>query len=255
MNNIKKETVKNRIRPYALVLIILVTVLMISGCKKEHSINVASDPYEEVVKKINNKESLNLVLIKKDSAMNKVFEYYEDAYGIKFNRLYVDKNSLGYKQLMKALDQDIEEDNEIIFQIIKDGVPNHIIKGLFSEKDLKKQLIEQKVLGEEYKDIDTFMDSDFKYNKDETYNVLYINQSDKNIYEYRKLLVKNKIKSLIIYAGNITQRNEEQSIREKLNIPNNTYDNLPILIKMKNKEIINSYNNISLNDLVKNCKQ
>ena len=98
-------------------------------------------------------------------------------------------------------------------------------------------------------------DSDFKYNKDDTYNVLYINQSDKNIYEYRKLLVKNKIKSLIIYAGNITQRDEEQSIREKLNIPNNTYDNLPILIKMKNKEIINSYNNISLNDLVKNCKQ
>ena len=186
--------------------------------------------------------------------MNKVFEYYEDAYGIKFNRLYVDKNSLGYKQLMKALDQDIEEDNEIIFQIIKDGVPNHIIKGLFSEKDLKKQLIEQKILGEEYKDIDTFMDSDFKYNKDETYNVLYINASDKNIYEYRKLLVKNKIKSLIIYAGNITQRDEEQSIREKLNIPNNTYDNLPILIKMKNKEIINSYNNISLNDLVKNTE-
>ena len=99
------------------------------------------------------------------------------------------------------------------------------------------------------------MDSDFKYNKDEIYNVLYINASDKNIYEYRKLLVKNKIKSLIIYAGNITQRDEEQSIREKLNIPNNTYDNLPILIKMKNKEIINSYNNISLNDLVKNCKQ
>ena len=254
MNIIKKETVKNKIRPYALVLIILVTVLTISGCKKEHSINVASDPYEEVVKKINNKESLNLVLIKKDSAMNKVFEYYEDAYGIKFNRLYVDKNSLGYKQLMKALDQDIEEDNEIIFQIIKDGVPNYIIKGLFSEKDLKKQLIEQKVLGEEYKDIDTFMDSDFKYNKDETYNVLYINQSDKNIYEYRKLLVKNKIKSLIIYAGNANQIEVENDIKEKLNIKSSLDANLPVLIRIKNNKVIKSYSDITLNNIVEKCQ-
>lgn len=254
MNNIKKETVKNRIRPYALVLIILVTVLTISGCKKEHSINVASDPYEEVVKKINNKESLNLVLIKKDSDMNKVFKYYEDVYGVKFERLNIDKTSLGYKQLMKALDQDIEEDNEIIFQIIKDGVPNYIIKGLFSEKDLKKQLIEQKVLGEEYKDIDTFMDSDFKYNKDDTYNVLYINQSDKNIYEYRKLLVKNKIKSLIIYAGNANQIEVENDIKEKLNIKSSLDANLPVLIRIKNNKVIKSYSDITLNNIVEKCQ-
>ncbi len=249
---------KKEIKEYNKVIILLIVVLIIFaiiftiiGFTKENHIISSFNSYKNVSEKINNKESFNLILIKKDSSMNKVFDYYEDVYSLKFERLYIDKDSEECKELMKKLNLDINEDDDTIIQIIKNGVPNYIMKGLFSENDLRKALLKQNVLGKEYKEIDAPITNNLKNYKDaKSYSILYINSDNKLLYDYRKKLVKNKIKSFILYTGSGDNK-EVESLHKELGFNNSVNDKLPVLIKIKNGKILYYYSNVKLDELIK----
>lgn len=241
---------KNKI---ILIIICMLFVIIIGFCV--FKIVNKEDPYESVISKINNKESFAFILSKSDSfSMKKTFEYYSDVYSIPIVFLTEDTDNKYYKEVLKFTGQKVLAENGVIFQLVDKGNQSGVLIGTFDEFYIKRLLINFGYIDKAYEDVDNFINSSFNdyYKKDKTYNVLYVGEDDSNYYEYRKLLVKNKIPSLVVLLGfsnidTIEYLEKETSIKSE--------DELPVLIKIRKNKIIDSYKNVSLDSLVSKCKE
>ena len=78
---------------------------------------------------------------------------------------------------------------------------------------------------------------------------MYLDSNDKEMYEYRKVLVKRNIQSLVMYSNEIDQVYTSSYFNEQLGIEDMEESNgLPVLMKIKNGEILSRYTNITLKD-------
>ena len=71
----------------------------------------------------------------------------------------------------------------------------------------------------------------------------------------RKKLVNNEITSLILYSNNLDQKDIATNMNKKLNLGKKINDKLPILIKYRNGEILESIPNITSENLVAECNK
>ena len=215
-----------------------------------------TEQYDAIIKKIDNKESFNLLILKGQNEMKGTFNYYEDVYSLKYEEIQIDTTNNSFKKLIKKFDFPIDDTTTRVFMVIEKGVITGVVVGEFKEKELKETLISSNVISQEYKDVDVMMDNDFSiYNDDNIYNILYLGGYDIDVYKYRKQLVENKIKSLLLYSESLKQADADSKIREKLNMGDDLENKFPILIKYRNGEILESIPNITVDNLVTECNK
>ena len=94
---------------------------------------------------------------------------------------------------------------------------------------------------------------DFYINNNDNYSILLINYNDKELNDYRKLLAKNDIKSVVIYNGDIDIYDIEE-FKRVLGSDIEAYNKSPIIINIKNKKMVNYYENVKLDDLLNYVK-
>ena len=240
----------------ALIAIISVCIILVIGVLLIIQRNpMTKTNYDSILKKLDNKEDFVLLLIDKDSEMNEVFQYYIDVYDLDIEYLYNDKTNNQYNEIIKRLNLTESSDNEITLLKIKKGHFNNGEIGLFGEAAIKNFLIENELIDKSYAEIDTAIESDFKdyYQDEKSYCVLYINSSNEDLYIYRKELVKNKIRSLVLYVGNIEQMEAEKYFQEELGFDDSN-DQLPAVIKVRQNKVLYASANVTVKDLVKKCK-
>ena len=128
--------------------------------------------------------------------------------------------------------------------------------GDLEEKNLKDFLINNEIIDKNYKNIDTAIDNKYKdyLNDKRGYCILYINAGDKDLYKYRRQLVENRIRSLIMYVGNGNQNSSEKYFKEKIGIKKGDYSKLPMTIKIRNGKILNTSSDVKVNELVRKCR-
>lgn len=244
-----------------LIIISIVVLLVIGVFLLIQRLPVANE-YKQVLEKIDSDKSFNLLIVN-ESPSNKttsdtanIFEYYKDVYGLNFIRVNGNSNNLHYLKIIKKIDVNLSGNEPIIFSMFSKGNSVSNMIGEFPESFLKEYLISNKLIDKEYKDIDTAISTDFKKNlkKDKGYCILYIESNSNDLFAYRRLLVKNKVKSLIMYEGQTNQMEVEKYFKKELGLSNDVSDKLPMTIKIKNGKILYSHTNVTLNDLVQKCK-
>ena len=251
---------KLRTKIIIIALSIFVGIGILLFLQKNSLLPIFTNKYTNIIKKIDNKETFS-VLIVNDSAygkeMKKTCDYYKDVYGIKYIYLDEDHDDTEYKKLIKKLGSNLTGKETTIFAYIEKGVVKSSLAGEFYESSLKDFLINNGLIEKKYKDIDTIVIDKYNdsFKDDKSYNILYIDGADKNLYQYRKLLVKNKIKSYIVYVNNLGQIDTEKYFKKKLKFDSMEDNNkLPVIIKIKNGKIESSYTNISLKEFVNKIK-
>ncbi len=232
-----------------ILLISLIVIVIISIITVTITSNSDNNNYQEVIDRINNKETFVLLITNKDNELLDIMNYYKDVYSVEYTSLDYN-NKKEYNEILKKLSYDGSLDNDSLLKLYKNGEEIAGIEGIFSENDIKILLINNGLIDKEYKEIDSLSLSNIDVNN--SYNVLYINKDNKDLYEYRKLLVKNKIKSAVVFHGSY----DESGLAMMLDEEYNTFekDVLPILIKMKKNQIMYSTTNIKLKDLVNKSK-
>ena len=188
--------------------------------------------YSKVIKKIDDKETFNILITDKDTSdLRPILNYYENAYNIEVDYLNLNPKDEKFKDFFKKTSIEFMDSFKSIFIVVKDGKITSSIMGEFDESSIKDLLINSKTIGKEYKDIDTVIIKNLKNYSKEPYTILYINKDNKDLYKYRELLVKNKIKSVILYSGT-GEIKEVKAIEKELGFDRNVNDKLPTLIKI-----------------------
>ncbi len=247
------------IKKYILITIILLISLLLLALGlflPKDNIKVKDDPYTKIIERINNKETFNLLISKNDYYnIEKTLNYYKDVYNINHETIKANYSNSSYKELIKLLGLVITNGDDMVFIIIKEGKIVNSLIGDIEEPDLKRLLIKSKLINKEYEKVDAIMEDDLKkYKNDKEYNILYISNSDKDLYKYRSLLVKNKIKSLILYANSLNQYNVITELEKALNINEESKIDYPILIKLNKGKLEKKYTKVNLDNLVEKCK-
>ncbi len=237
----------------ALLIIIVGVVMVILNQKPIEEKETYNDLVNKIIKQIDNKETFNLYLYSPndESDLKSDLDYYENVFSIKFEMLEMRFNNETFKELVKKLDIDLVNSDEHAFFVIIDGSIKSSINGLFSENQLRNILIKTKRIGAEYKDIDYLVNDeefDSYYSKNEEYYVLYIN-GNKDLYKYREILAKNKVKSLVIYEGRLDSSVSAEKLETELGLVDKIPEKYPMLIKIKNHKILSSKFNVTLDDL------
>ena len=216
---------------------------------QKHPIN----GYSGVINQIDKKETFSVLLTSNNSAnLEKTLNYYEEAYNIKVEYLDINFNNKNFNELVKKTSLNVLDSTQSMFLVIKKGKVAGSLMGDFTEKHIKDLLISSKMISDKYKDIDSLIGNDLKEYKDKkSYSILYINRNDKDLYEYRKLFVKNNIRSLIMYEGDPNQIKTIDYFNKQLGYKFEPSEKLPILIKIRNNKILYYYSNVKLKDLVK----
>ncbi len=241
--------------------LIIVGIILLTFKDKPLEDNLYDIELDTIVRKLDNKESFNLYLYsqKDNSDLLKVLNYYNDVLSIKFDKLEMKTSNEKYKSLMNRLNEDgsLTSSDEHAFLVITDGTVDYSLNGSFTENALKKLLIKSNKIGVEYKSIDYLVnDTDFKdyYNTDEILNILFINRSNDKLFKYRKILCKNKVNSVVVYTGDLDSVEIIDMFRDKIGDVDESTEKLPILVKIKNKEIITTKYKISLDDFASEIK-
>lgn len=241
-------------------IIILVLILLIVGVISWKSFSIKPSKkltiYETILERMNNGESFNLLIGNgKREDLKQMLDYYSDAYGLKIIYLKSDINDTNYSKILLELGLESPVDEQLEFQIIRNGKPYSGTGGILDESEFQAFFIKQKLISEEYKDIDHILSFDFKayYNQDKTYCVLYDNLDSESSYKFRKLLVKNKINSLILYIGS-SDISTVEYLKKQLGLDRDFIKKLPIAIKIRNNQVLSSVNNVTLDNLVDSCK-
>lgn len=239
------------------IVLIVVGVFLIMTSQQGKKISLFKDKSKEIIEKMDKKESFNLLITGEgtDQLLNS-FNYISDTYDIPFVKLNMDNQNESYKKLLKRLDVNPSDNIEMIFDIIKEGVSTSGMRGVFSENQLKDMLIKDKQIKEEYKDIDRLIEDDYEdyYKSDIGYSILYISQDKEDIAEYRKLLVKNKIKSLVMYPDRLSMKKAVTFYNEQIDSEGNIEEKLPAVIKTRNGKIEYVKTNVTLDNLIESTK-
>ena len=246
--------IKNKKIIISLIVIGLIIISVIGVLLNNQKHPMQTTSYNKVIKKINKKETFNILITDKDTMdLRMILNYYENVYDIDVDYLDLDPKDAKFNDLMKKVSIDFLPSFKSIFITVKGGKITGSIMGEFNEPNVKDLLVESKTIGKEYKDIDTVIIKNSKNYSKDSYTILYINQDDKDLYKYRELLVKNKIKSVILYP-NTSEIKEVESLNKELGYGYDINDKLPTLIRIKDKKILYYYSNIKLEDLVKKAK-
>ncbi len=234
----------------SLVLIIGIIVLIMTLKMPSKKAIPKEINYKHIEEKISNKESFNLLIInsaKSDS--KKLLNYYKDTYGLKYDYLIANYKNENYNNLIKKMNIKVINNRTELFVAIKDGIVVSSFGGIISEQNLRSYLITNKFIDKKYKKIDyVFKDDEFKkyYNESKTYILLYINKDNNNLNAYRKILVKNEVNSLIMFSKDFEQIKTSQYFNKKFDLGDDETKKLPILIKMKDGDVISKKYNISV---------
>jgi len=239
-----------------MVIIVLICIFMIILLLKNSDSKVSLSTYESIINKVNNKESFNLLLQDSDNDdIIEIFNYYHDVYDIEYELLLVDYNNELFNELLEKLSLDMLPQDKSVFIIVKDGKIHSTIRGEYSEFNLKEFLINHELIEKRYMYIDAIIYGNFQdyYKEDDSYCILYIRSDNQNIYDYRKTLVQNDIKSLIMYTNYAGSEEAEKYFKEKIDFGNNITEKLPAIIKIKQKKILGSHTNVSIKDITRLC--
>ena len=248
---------KNKNKYYLIFILILVLFIVIGYHLIKPTSSRNSNTYQNIIDKIDRKETFNILITdSEDEYTNKVFEYYRDVYSLKYEQIKKQQKDIKYKKLLEKTTFDISDKDEVIFVIVKDGVPSAGLIGEFSEEALREFLITNNIINKKYNNIDLLIEDDFKdfyINNNDNYSILLINYNDKELNDYRKLLAKNDIKSVVIYNGDIDIYDIEE-FKRVLGSDIEAYNKSPIIINIKNKKMVNYYENVKLDDLLNYVK-
>jgi len=248
-----------------IIAVVLIIIALVLGLLLNHDKPkpvVIDEEYNNQIKSIinmiNDKKTFNIYFYSKDSnSLENVLNYYKDIFSIEYESLEMNFDNDIYKSLVDKLDVDISSRDELAFVVIKDGSVDYSINGLFSENNLRNLLIQAKLIDPLYKTIDyLFNDDEFEkyYSSGELYSILYINSDNKDLYEYRKIFLENKEKSLILYSERLDSIKTSVSFEEEFNILDETTEKLPILIKIKNNKVVSKEYNVSLDNFAEKIK-
>lgn len=190
--------------------------------------------------------------ISTDNNFIKAMNYYKKTYSISYE--YIEKENVEFYNLLnKRTGFHISPQDENVFMIFKDGDAVSSYTGPYLESSIRKLLIDNNVLDEKYKEIDyVIYDNEFDeyFKKDTLFNILYINESSDDLYKYREILMKNNVKSLVLYANNIDSSDTCILFDEMFNINSDSYNNFPVLIKVKSGKYLSIEKNITLNNFM-----
>lgn len=242
---------KNKFLIITIVIIIIVVglIYLIFGNKK----NLFIDPYEELIDKMNKKETICVLLTnEKNDELIKTLDYYKNTYDIDIEYLDMNFDNQTFYKFIKKAQVGVDRSTENALIVIKDGRFESGLMGYFSENLIRDLLQRTNIIDAKYKDVDAPITDEYK-NKD-TYDILYISQGDKNLYEYRKLLYKNKKTSYVMHPAYGDHSKIAIDFNKKLGYKGIPTEELPALIKVKDKKIVKVYNNIKLADFKRKIK-
>ncbi len=237
-------------------IIVLICVFMIILLLKNSNDKVVLSTYESIIDRVDNKETFNLLLQNNDNDdIIEIFDYYHDVYDIDYKLLLVDYNDERFNELLEKLSLDILPQDKSVFIVVEDGKVRFTIRGEYSEFNLKKFLVDHELIEKRYMYIDAIIYGNFQdyYKDNNSYCVLYIRPDNQNIYDYRKTLVRNDIRSIIMYPNYAGSEEAEKYFKEKIDFGNNINEKLPAIIKIKQKKILGSHTNVSIKDITRLC--
>lgn len=249
----KKKEKNNKIKIIMVVFIVIliIAIFLLSNTDGE----IFQNEYETIVDKMNNKESFNLLLIKdKDEDMIRTLDYYSEVYDIKYEQVDINVGNRHFDKIANKILIDKNYYDNNIFAVIKKGKLDSYLIGYLDDKSYKEFLINNSIIDKEYKEVDVLIKNalNIDYKHDNLYNILFIGGNDNNANEYRKILVKNKAKSFVLYLDNINQIYSDNNLKEQIKFDNKA--TLPVLVKMKNDKVLYSKAGIALDDFEKAIK-
>lgn len=237
-------------------LLIFITISLL-GVTIFNKKSVRTNPKNDIITKIEKKETFNVLLTNgNNEELVNLFKYYEKAYSLKYSHMKYIYTSSEFNNIMSKLPIKITPDINNAFLMIEQGSLKYSLLGDFNEEDLKKLLINAHIIDQEYEDIDKLINNDFKNNYDENkiYSILYLNKNDENLYKYREILVKNKVKTLVMYTNGLNQADIEESLKNQINYGEDITKKLPIIMKVRNNKVMFSTTNITLDNLLEKFK-
>ena len=241
-------------RKIGLVFIyLLIITLLLTACSNKSDSNV-KDSCSTALERIEKQQSINLIISKEKNTMPSfIRKYYKNVYEIKYDFVTLNKDNKSCVKLLNKIDKNININSvSYLVTLIDHGQVVSYFNSSMTENSFKNYIIDNNILDKKYKEIDyVFKDDEFKkYSKNnKIYWLLYLDSNDKEMYEYRKILVKNNIQSLVMYSNEIDQVYTSSYFNEQLGIEDMGENNvLPVLMKIKNGEILSRYNNITVKD-------
>ncbi len=240
----------------AMLIITLICIFMTILLSQSNDARAVISTYENIINKVDNKESFNLLL--QDSHNDdiiEIFNYYHDVYNIEYELLLVDYEDERFAELLEKLSLEMIPQDKSVFIIVEDGKARSTIRGEYSEFHLKEFLINHELIEKTYMHVDAIIYGNFQeyYKDNNLYCILYIKPDDQNLYEYRELFVHNDIKSLIMYSNYAGSEEAEKYFKEKIDFGDNTVEKLPAIIKFNNGKILDSHTNITHKDITRLC--
>lgn len=241
-------------RKIGLVFIyLLIVTLLLTACSSKSGSNI-NDSCSTALERIEKQQSFNFIVSKEKAKMPSfIKKYYKNVYEIKYDFVTLNKDNKSCVKLLNKIDKNININSvSYLVTLIDHGQVVSYFNSSMTENSFKNYIIDNNILDKKYKEIDyVFKDDEFKeYSQNnKIYWLLYLDSNDKKMYEYRKVLVKRNIQSLIMYSNEIDQVHTSSYFNKQLGIEDMGENNgLPVLMKIKNGEILSRYNNITLKD-------
>ena len=91
-----------------------------------------------------------------------------------------------------------------------------------------------------------------KYN--DLYNILLISSKNSNLYNYRQILVKEKIPSIVMYTNNPERLCQILKLEGSIELGDNPQAKLPIVVKIKNNKILSVKTDVTIDNLKEKMK-
>ena len=229
---------------FVLIIVLLFTSLFAiyfiinTGGKSKYS------HYEKIMQKIDDDKTFNLYLFNSDNNKNKELKYYKSAYDLSFVSFKANDNSKEYANLLNTLN--IENITIPSFIVLKNGDVNTAFE-INQENEFKEFLISNNLVDSKLSETDNiFLDDEFNelYNTDKEFNVLY----GKDLYMIRKNLLKSNINYIVIDKN--LSVNSEKILDDLLGDYTGN-----VLVKIKNKSIINKNENVSEVNALENIEK
>ena len=235
-------------------VLIFLSLIIIYYSKPSKTDKKYEEKINKIINKIDKKEDFCLLLSSvEDKYLKQALDYYKDTYNINIDYLKIKSNNESLDNLIKKLNIDINKGFDNTFLIIENGSLKNSITGYFNEIGVRNLLIKNGTIDEKYNKIDALITEDYK--NEDSYDLLYVALGDKSIFNYRKLLVKNNVKSYVLYFGFADQNKIEEEFDKKLEFKYTPKEQLPALIQVRNKEVTNIYTKIDLKEFEKHIKE
>ena len=226
----------------------------------KNSVSSASE-YDKIIKKINDKKTFNLYITSVAeecihcSNVNKVMKFFNDVYGIKYDKIVVDSSN--NKELNKINKLFSFPDGyltapAIVF--IKDGVAEQVLNEQQRESEIKKVLVERNMIDAKYLKIgeELFMTEDFEkiYNSDvNSLMVLDINSIKNRVYIH-KLAEKNNFTFYTINISSVAHMKTYMMLADEVG----EEFNVPIIVFVRKGKVLDyliDFDEDSINNFLK----